>query len=317
MTGLIIRHIELQRVGSLIASMEVQFYVITVALVTLERGLFAYKWKILLACKGINIPFWSMLKLYYISNFLGTFVPSTISVDVIRAYQLRKHTGNLVESVSSVVVDKVLSLLALLVLPLTSAVAYVRMGGDLRIILLLASLLVGFLVCLGIASNRAIVDRLLRVGMTFSPRLADWFKVLHHSVLAYMAYKRTLSLIFVLSVIIQLSRVLGIVALGLGLGQQISMANYFIFVPIINLLVIIPMSVAGIGIQEGSFIYFFSQVDMLPSVAFTISILSSLVVLFSVLPGGVFYLLQDVGVNDTSSAARNPAVDGAPSKILQ
>ena len=80
------------------AAMQFKFFAVTLLLVTIERALFADKWKVLLAAKDIKIPFWNMLRIYYISNFFGIFLPSSVSVDVIRAYYLKKDTGNLVEN---------------------------------------------------------------------------------------------------------------------------------------------------------------------------------------------------------------------------
>jgi hypothetical protein len=276
---------------------EFKFFAVALVLISIERALFAYKWKALLATKEMNIPFWSMLKIYYISNFLGVFLPSTVSVDVIRAYHLNKGTGNLVESVSSVFVDKMLSLLAILLVPLIVSLAYVKKSGDLRIVWVVVSLLAGFCLCVVLMLNRTIVERILQVGAIFSPRLARWFTVLHGSICAYLDNKEILALVFGLSGIIQITRVLGIFVLGLSLGVQVSIVHYFIFVPIINLIAILPIALAGIGIQEGSFVYFFSQIGVGPTDAFTLSILGNVAVIISILPGGMFYLFQDLGMN--------------------
>ena len=191
------------------------------------------------------------------------------------------------------------------------------MSGDQRIVWLVLCLLMGFCFCIVLFFNGAVVDRSLQVGAKFSPRLGEWFKVLHDSIFAYTAYKRVLVLVFGLSVIIQISRVSGIFALGLSLGQQLSVVFYFIFVPIINLIAIIPISVAGIGIQEGSFVYFFSPVGMAPTDAFTLSVMGNIAVIISILPGGVFYLLQ--GITAYKSKSRDSRLTSEPStsNILQ
>ena len=81
--------------------------------------------------------------------------------------------------------------------------------------------------------------------------------------------------------------------IGLGLGAQASLAHYAIFVPITSLVLLIPISFAGLGVREETYRQLFGQVGV-PS---EIGVALSLLVYFfgnicTGILGGAIYLLR-------------------------
>ncbi len=73
----------------------------------------AKKWQILLQSKKIHIPFLRIWKHYYIGVFFNAFLPTSIGGDAIKAYNLSKELDRKIEAVSSVVMERLTGLIAI------------------------------------------------------------------------------------------------------------------------------------------------------------------------------------------------------------
>ena len=65
---------------------------------------------------------------------------------------------------------------------------------------------------------------------------------------------------------------------------------YFIIVPLIMLLIMLPISVNGIGVREGSFVAFFRLMGVPPAESFAISFGVSVLTTLITALGGIFYM---------------------------
>jgi hypothetical protein len=84
---------------------------------------------------------------------------------------------------------------------------------------------------------------------------------------------------------------------SLALNQHINIIYFFIFVPIIILVALLPLSVGGIGVREGAYVYFFSQVGVSASEAFILSLLLYVVMMIGIiLPGGIIYVVEGISI---------------------
>lgn len=291
--------IDFGMVAELLGSIKITFLLLGLFLIFIERVLFAFKWNLLLATKGLSIPLRKILKIYYMSNFIGTFLPSSIGVEVVRAYSLSKHNGDLSESISSVLVDKVLATLALLILPLVGIVLYSNRLGAQAILPTLFVLMAGLAVLLLLVLNRQLVNSILGRLSAISPAIFNRLQKLYEAFSGYMAYKRALLTVFALSFLIQVVRVMVVYVLTLALDQHISLVVIFTFVPLITVLTMLPFAVGGIGIREASYVYFFSQAGLPTTEAFALSIVVYVAGMISIMPGGIFYAMG--GLTDKTS----------------
>lgn len=301
----VVTRVDLSRVIDLLASIRPHFFLIALLVVVLERVIFSYKWNLLLATKKLDLPLIRVIKIYYISNFISTFLPSSIGVDVLRAYSLNKHNHNLPDSISSVVVDKIVSTIASLVLPLASVLFFSNIIGRQPVLLTIIIITAGLGVFLILALNRSLVHRALDRLSAISSTLKVQAQKVYDSFSGYMAFRRVLFYVFLLSLTVQAVRVTGIYFLSLALNQDTSVIYFFAFVPVIIILTMLPIAVGGIGVREGAFVYFFSQAGMPTSEAFALSLLVYVLVMISIIPGGIAYLFEGVSANKRELIAAN------------
>jgi len=84
---------------------------------------------------------------------------------------------------------------------------------------------------------------------------------------------------------------------GHSIGIQLGMAYYFIYVPIIMAITIIPLSLAGIGIREGAFVFFFVPLGVPAAKALTLSLLLFVQMLIIALLGGILFMTSGYSYN--------------------
>jgi hypothetical protein len=117
----------------------------------------------------------------------------------------------------------------------------------------------------------------------------------------YKRNKEAINRALLLSFFIQALSILTIYVLSYSIGLQISLIHFFVFVPLINVLIMLPVSIGGIGVQEGAFIYFFSQVGVTSDEALTVALLFRALTIAVFIPGGILYIMGDTPENVYSS----------------
>lgn len=314
----ILTKVDLGEVIGLFHQIKLHYLVPILLFFVFEKVVEAYKWNLLLRAKHIYIPFMEMFKITYIGSFLGFALPSAISVDFIRGYGLYKHLSGKEESISSVIVDRVLSLSVLTTLAVVSILLssiYTTIDKDIMrsILLLLAVFLTLWILLIVVALVRQnTIWEMIENRFRKLKTNVIWIKVkkLHRSLQEYKVHRLTLLKVSALSVAINVSRILLFYLVSLCLGLKIPLIYFFIFVPAIQLITRLPISIGGIGVREGGFVYFFSKVGFPYSQTFAIPFLVSILVIVSILPGGIIY--ATAGFSSHRDQASRAAQDGVP-----
>ena len=89
------------------------------------------------------------------------------------------------------------------------------------------------------------------------------------------------------SIGVQVLRILQAWCLGLGLGIDAPLAVYFAFIPIILLVMLLPVTVNGLGTSQVAFVLFFAARRRRPPAAFALSVLFVALGVVGNLPGGL------------------------------
>jgi hypothetical protein len=110
---------------------------------------------------------------------------------------------------------------------------------------------------------------------------------------AYRRHHGMLLVVLVASVGVQILRILQAWLLGMSLGAGAPIGDYFAFVPIILLVMLLPITTYGLGTSQVAFAWCFhrSRVPMDDHTAFALSILFVALGLVGNLPGALWYVL--------------------------
>lgn len=261
-----------------------------VLLVLVDRVLMAYRWIVLLYTldPADRPPLADILRIFFVSTFLGTFLPS-VGGDAVRAYGIANLNVRGGDAVASVFMDRMLGIASLFLM----ALAGLTLARD------LASNWV-IIASLGLAAAACLVTLLLvfsqRADVVMSMILTRLPAAVRHagqrvleSIQRYAAHHAQLTKVLVCSAAVQALRILQAYYLGRSLGIEASLGTYFAFLPLILLVMLLPVTVSGLGTGQAAFLWFFARVGVSAAAAFALSMLFIGLGIVGNLPGGILY----------------------------
>jgi glycosyltransferase 2 family protein len=264
---------------------------IAIALTLFDRALMAWRWLALLAPVPVSgrPSLGRVMRIFFVSTFVGTFLPASVGGDLVRAYALSGERVPMPLSVASVAMDRALGVMSILLLGVASVwAAPDRAPAGVALVLWL-----GALACaaLGIVVFSGHAARLLGALMAQVPwsgmrRLATR---LLDAVREYRHHHGALAGVLAASVGVQVLRVTQAYFLGAALGISSPLSAYFVAIPVILLIMLLPITMNGIGTSQAAFIWCFGAMGVDRPEAFALSVLFVALGIVGNLPGGLLY----------------------------
>ena len=244
------------------------------------------RWEIILCQLKIKLPYAETIKLVLISYFFNQTLPSTVGGDAFRIWGAQSQGVSLRDSVSSVAIDRIIALISILIMILASSpLLFDLFGapfGGWAIVLLLA------------AGTTCLTFLLLN-------RLENWFGRwrLVRGVIYIMVCARTVfsdmkavSSVILLSICSYLVVSFAVYLLACAMSINLEFKYSLLLMPLVILVTVLPISIAGWGIREGAMVVSLGMVGVNSVDALSLSILLGLLGIASGLPGGLLWLLQ-------------------------
>jgi glycosyltransferase 2 family protein len=256
-------------------------------------SLSAYRWQLFLNVKQIKVPLRKLISLYFVGMFLNHFMPGAVGGDVVKVYYLYRYTGQGKYSVISVFLERLTGLIGL---SLISVAALWLVASQLRSPMVLAAVW-GTAIFLLLATLalfcRPLVEAILRFlrrlsGRSLGEGITQWYDALA----SYKDHPKTLCAAILLSVVLHLLLAGYYAMTASAMGIDVKVVHFVIFLPLVTLVTMVPISVGGLGIRESLMIVLFREVGVsaadILSICLTVHVLSMLLSLW-----GGFTLLVD------------------------
>lgn len=251
-----------------------------------------WRWKIILDARNLRFSFGYLVKVYFACWFFNNILPTSIGGDVIRVIYTIKD-NNKTGAFSATFVDRMIGFVGLFLIALIASLFILLIRHQTRF---LAFNLFGLIILLSIIlmlfSDKAhrFFSGIFRRIKIF--RLGDIIDRAYGAVKTYREKKGALLVSLMLSLLLQADLSLTWYFTGYAVGARISATYYFLYIPIIGLLTMIPLTIGGLGIRENSFVAFFTTAGLLGKVqATSISLLYLVINFFFALMGGIAFLL--------------------------
>ncbi|HVL67877.1 MAG TPA: lysylphosphatidylglycerol synthase transmembrane domain-containing protein [Vicinamibacterales bacterium] len=273
------------------ASADWRWLLAAVALVLVDRTLMAYRWMVLLRAlsPGTRPPFAAVLRIFFVSTFVGSFLPS-LAGDMYRAYSLSRLRVSGVESAASVIMDRALGVVSM-VLVAVVALAFARdliaLPGVLPTVVLAAAGCAA--AASALYSERVASLALAATGRLPGRKARTLGAGLVDAVRKYTRHHGDVTNVLISSVGVQVIRVVQAYCLGVALGITAPLWTYFAFVPLIVIVMQIPVTVSGLGTSQVMFPLFFGAVGVPPAEAVALSLLFVALGVVGNLPGALLY----------------------------
>jgi uncharacterized protein (TIRG00374 family) len=260
-----------------------------------DRILMALKWRFLIQSSGVVIAPSKAMIITYMGNFAGQFLPAGLGGDVARIFLLRNLKLSVTEVTSSIAVERILGLTALVVTSILSLFVG-RLWGiqtpprlDWMLLGILAFMLLFILLSF---------TPLFKHSAKWNFRLAERFSLLnkiYRVVECYQQYskrKGTLTIFFLLSMLEVLTVTVIFYLCSKALYIDIALVQLLMVIPVVLIIQRIPISINGIGVQEGVLGYYFLQLGESLESAILLSLILRVLQVIVLSPGGFFYLIK-------------------------
>ncbi|MCS7002344.1 MAG: flippase-like domain-containing protein [Dehalococcoidia bacterium] len=259
----------------------------------------AYKWRVLLAAQGLTAPLPDVIRATFVGLFFGNFLPSNVGGDVVRAYELSLATANGPATSASVIVDRLTgSLVFVGSAVILGIVSVVWLGEPTLVSVTLISAAVfagGLLVFASMLSRR--VARAFGWFLRLAPQLNPLHATFARIAEAFQLYRGALGAVARVAVVslgIQCLTAVVNWIIGLSLHFDVPFVYYFVFNPLIAFILLVPITINGIGVKQMVYVFFYHTVTghVSEAQALTLSLLMHSIVIVSGLLGGVAWLTR-------------------------
>jgi len=253
----------------------------------------SFQWDRMLKVVDIRIPFWKVCAYYHVGLFFNNFLPANIGGDLARISDASRYGPTKAAAVSTVIMDRLVGTVALAGLALVSTLpaidrfhlglAYAALVG----FFVLSAFMVWAVFHPGVLPG---LERVLsRLGIrTLGPHLEE----LAGRFRAFRSRRSLVLGLLVVALVVQLARVGVHVLVARSLGIDLPMTYFFLFVPLLAVIVSLPISLNGIGVREGAGVVLFGLVGLDQTLAFTLQFATYLVAVAVSLLGGIVLLAR-------------------------
>ena len=263
-TAYVIWKIDLSRTLEIIGETRLGYFAAALAITIATTVPMALRWKWLLDAKGIHDRLTWLTRAYFVSYAAGQVLPTALGGDASRIYETaRRHPGNTGTIAGGIVLERSIGGAATLLLAaagLAVAIGEYDVGVYLWIeaAFVIATVVGGFLIFSRSARRwlRWLGPVLARV------RLDRPLRALYEGMHGFRDHGRTLLAVFVLTLGIQVVRILAIWLCGEALGLGLSPRPYFVLGPLLFLVMLVPFTINGLAVREAFFIDFLTRLDV-------------------------------------------------------
>ena len=257
-----------------------------------------WRWKILLDARGQKFSYGYLMKVYFVSWFFNNILPTTVGGDVFRvAYTAKKDEATGKRSTSPALaaafVDRFIGFIGLFFFAslASGALFLTKMGKNQYLLFNIIGFFLLMIILFAVFS-----DRIHRMFSWIFARvkilnLGEKFERAYSEIKEYRQVKTKLFYSFLLSLIVQ--ALLGLVwfLIAKGVSVDTSVLHYFLYIPVIGVITMLPITVGGLGMRENLFVKIFNTIlNVAREKATAISLLYLIVNLIFALIGGIVFL---------------------------
>ena len=263
------------------------------AVLALDVALLAGTWRWAQLLRSARVPAAgrTVLRGYFAGAFANNFLPTGFGGDAVRALVVARRGPELTRAATTVVVDRLTALgclvaLGWLVVPFAAASVP-------------SSLLVGLLIvsAAGIAGVALLwfMSSVRAVRALLPARLAPFAAEVWGPLRALAADPSLLVRVAVLGLVYQALLMLSVWCGAQAVNVDVPYALLAVTVPLVLILTLVPISLAGFGVREGGFVVLLGAGGVGPTEATLVSLMTVVTLALASLPGAVFLLRGRAG----------------------
>lgn len=292
--SLLLWRVDREALFSMLRSLNLMLFLTALLLYILCQLLSTYRWQLLLWAEKIWIPFQKLALFYFEGMFFNLFFPTAIGGDLVKGHRIYRYTEGEEASLASILIDRLVGLSAVLFIALTALLSSSlnSPSPDPIVAWPILGFAGAFVLGVGGMFSRRI-GSLLFPSRRWLPASRLWEKLgaFYRSLQRYRGHKIALGKTFCISLFLQALYVYNYYLVARALGFSISLGTFYLLVPLVIVVSMIPISIGGLGVREGTMIYLFGKVGVDPASALGLSLTVFFINILSSLPGGLIFAL--------------------------
>lgn len=250
------------------------------------------RWKLLLSSIGVKESFWTLVKINLSSTFVGLALPSSQGYDAIRIYKIEKlHPEN--KGVGcTVVIERIIGLVCLCSIGIVASLFIDVL--EVKMFIYVFSFIVASAIF--ILFNERCYSYLNKIISSFNrfKRIFTYLAKLHEATYSFPLRKNIVGTVLLI-LLFQFNNILVVYLLFKATGTDIPLVYHLVAMPVISIISLVPITISGIGVRDGAFVFMYAFVGISHDVIVGVSIVNYIII--SLLPafiGSFFYLSESL-----------------------
>lgn len=288
----VLSSLDLGKLGAEFARVSAPLFWACVALYTVSNLTGAWQWRIFLRGARISLPYRRVLVYYFTGMFFNNFLLSSVGGDAVRLFDVaraEKQRGSRV--LATIMVDRIFGLVCLILL---GNAAFFLVGFSHGLVVWAYMLFdVGIVFLFVFLYSNGLRYRFFRLA-----RRLPWHRVrlmTIHFLQALSAYRKHGGL-FLRALPWGLGTQALRIAVGwliaLAFGREVALVLFFVFIPVLGIVKVLPLTVMGLGMHEAVGAKLFGIAGLPAAETVSFLLLFQLCVMLTNLVGGVFLFVR-------------------------
>jgi len=271
---------------------DLAWFALSVAIMVFTVPVLAARWGWLLAAHDIHEGVPWLTRTYFLAYTAGQVLPTSLGGDAVRVFETtRRHVGRATVVTGTVVLERGLGGAATVAL---GGVGFLLSIGEYDVsaylwlegLFVLGTILLGFLFFARSARPLLRMTRPLLERLRLEKPVRHFYASIHH----YRGHPGLLGKVLVVTLAVQAVRILSIWAAAKAVGIDLDPRIYYVFGPLLFLVMLVPFTLNGLAVREAFFVSFLGSVGVGANEAFAAGFLFFLVTLLMAFPGAVLML---------------------------
>lgn len=293
----LLNRIGFRRLAEIFSEIEIRWLLFALILVTASNLLGVLQWRFLLKNSNIKISYPRALVYYYTGLFFNNFLISLFGGDIFRVYDITRHSGKNSTAISTVFLDRLIGLMAMAFLALIFGIISVKILHSNYILAPVGGFFIFLLFIILFFYFKNFAKKFQSATEKILPEfIFQKLREVYNGINYFKNHRMLILFLLLNSLIIQLLRISShyIAALSLNINDQVSVSiwYFYIFVPIIFVIALLPISIGGLGVREYVGIVLFGYVGITSDLAFSIEFIAYLIGVLASIPGGIAFSLR-------------------------
>jgi len=256
------------------------------------------RWHYIVNFLGINLSIKKAMEFSFQSLFAEQ-TPGKIGEPILKSVYLKNYTNSsLPNSLFSTVFHKFIDIWSAVMQSIV-VIIFLFFIFKIKLIILIPSVIFFSLIILSLfilIYNKRLIVLIVKPFFNFFVSKKYKEKLKENLIEFYDNFKKINKRILIVSLIYDLIATLisaiSLYFISLSMGQTIPFIHMIMIVPLLTIAVGLPISVAGIGVRETTFVFYFSLLKISPEIGIAFGLISLLFRILSIIPGLIISLIK-------------------------